>query len=61
MGLEITDLTILYSMYIISLVVIGTFGSLVVHLIDVKTRPYSRYKLEGEGENHYRKRLAVMK
>jgi len=63
MGIDnlIADNTFYYSVYLISLGVVGAIGSMIVHTLDVKTRNYSSYQLENEGERHYHKRLALMK
>lgn len=63
MGLDnlIADNTFYYSVYLLSLGIVGLLGSMIVHTLDVKTRKFSRYPLENEGENHYNKRLALLR
>jgi len=62
MGIDnlIADNTFYYSVYLILLGLVGGIGSMIVHTIDVKTRKFSRYPLEDEGEKHYNKRMAYL-
>ena len=59
MGLEnlISNDLFYYSIYILSLSLIGTTGAMVVHIVDLKTSKWSVYQREDEGRKAYEGRL----
>ena len=48
MGIDslIADDTFYFSVYVISLAIVGLVGSMFVHTLDVKTRKYSVYRYD---------------